>query len=88
MLNHNLIPEVDEPDRLLSHTDLQNESLYFIQRAGREILAQDAEIRKARTQALEDHNGNDSENLDEDSEIEDGESELDRKLAQLTEYLS
>lgn len=66
-------------------TNTLNESWYQTARAPRKILTQEAEIMQALTQALEDPDSEDVDNVDENIKIEDEESDLDCEWAQTKE---
>lgn len=53
----NIIPELDEPERVMRHTNVPSESSYHTERALKEILTQEAKIMGAWTQALKDFDG-------------------------------
>lgn len=60
----NIIPQLDDPDRLMRRTDVHNESLYHAAYASKYILLQEAEIMDAWAQDLEDCNGHYVENVE------------------------
>lgn len=69
----------------MRRTDVPNEPSYHESNAPREVLVQEVELMQAWTQALEVHDGEDTDNGDEDIEIEDKEWDLNRKQTQMTE---
>lgn len=75
--NHNFIPEVDDPDRLITHNNAPNESSYHTTRATREILAQKVYSTGAYMHALKVRDGGGADNVNEDIDIENKVSELD-----------
>lgn len=64
--NPNITLEGDEPEGPLRRPDAPNELSYNMVLASTDILAQEAKIMDAWTQALEDRDGEDVFNVDED----------------------
>lgn len=82
MLRPNLLPRVDESDRLIRRTDVANESFSHTGRVLRVLLLQVTNIMNKWTQALENCNGEEADkenedNLDKDIRIDDEDFALD-----------
>lgn len=84
--NPNIIPEVDEPVRLMRCTNVRVAPSYHVARASREIIVQEVEIMDEWTQALKDPDAEYADNVDGGVETEEKESELDRERSQTTNY--
>lgn len=84
--NSNVISAKDESERLMRRFGMPNKLSYHIARAPRKSLVQEAEIMEAWMQALEDHNGDVSDNVgEEDIALEEEDFELERKRDQKME---
>lgn len=80
-----VIRQMDEPERLMRSTDVQNASSYYFASESNDILAKEGEMMDARTHTVKNCDDGDATNVSEDMKAEDWESELDRKQAETTE---
>lgn len=84
--NPNVIPELEERQRLLRRTDAMKESFYHMARASKDILEQEAGIMDARNASFVGQSRQNAASVNEDRDIEDEESGFDCDRAEPTKY--